>query len=587
MTRSFQLAALVAIIAVSSAVPALAQRSVDDAIKMIDAVRGDATTQAAMPVSFVPPPRTIKDITAILDQQKPDPAQAAVAQAAADAEPPNGLSKDNLADFYFRRGTAAGRIGRLIQRRDDMREAVRISHEVEGNLFHSNLLLRFAQAQGAAELEAGNFKEALAAQQERLHASSNLAFPTAFSMIEIGLTYARLGDLEEAKRWLSRSELQSQKNTLHPAFSDMRTGRLSVARAFVLEAEGNFGAAEGLYRQVVESWEKKLIPNEAALIAQSFSAVQPGSYAVERIRFVQALARTLLRQGRLVEAEAEARRALLEMLTLRGHYASETAGSVLTLTTIIYEQGRYAEAEQLAEAARDIYAGVGHGKGSYSLADARRWVAQTQTAQGKIVEARAVYAALEQDIGDDTGLRRSYLDTNLNYALVLLRSGQAEEVVRIIENVVAQNRKNLGDKAFVTAQTRGWLAVALAQMGQGARALAEFEAAVPILLAASRDSRQRRRWRVGRPARPADPDDRRSLSGLAGRYAGLRGGGRDLPPGRRDPRPVGAAGAGGLERARRGVGPDARQPRAPRAGRAEAGRRAARHLDQHPEPAHQ
>ena len=44
--------------------------------------------------SFVAPPRTIADITAILDQEKPDPKVAAKLRAEADATPPAGASAD-------------------------------------------------------------------------------------------------------------------------------------------------------------------------------------------------------------------------------------------------------------------------------------------------------------------------------------------------------------------------------------------------------------------------------------------------------------------------------------------------------------
>jgi len=48
--------------------------------------------------SLVAPPRTISDITAILDQQKPDPAEIAKLTAAADAVVP-GIKGPELADF--------------------------------------------------------------------------------------------------------------------------------------------------------------------------------------------------------------------------------------------------------------------------------------------------------------------------------------------------------------------------------------------------------------------------------------------------------------------------------------------------------
>ena len=46
-----------------------------------------ASAQAPAP-TFVAPPRSIADITAILDQEKPDPAKRAKREADANAEPP-------------------------------------------------------------------------------------------------------------------------------------------------------------------------------------------------------------------------------------------------------------------------------------------------------------------------------------------------------------------------------------------------------------------------------------------------------------------------------------------------------------------
>ena len=54
--------------------------------------------------SFVAPPRTIADITAILDSEKPDEAQIAKRKATADAAPAHGLAGPQLAQFLFDRG---------------------------------------------------------------------------------------------------------------------------------------------------------------------------------------------------------------------------------------------------------------------------------------------------------------------------------------------------------------------------------------------------------------------------------------------------------------------------------------------------
>src|SRR3981081_4659608 len=50
----------------------------------------------ALPAGFVAPPRTIADITAVLDNEKPDPARLARLKASADNEPGNNTSQADL-----------------------------------------------------------------------------------------------------------------------------------------------------------------------------------------------------------------------------------------------------------------------------------------------------------------------------------------------------------------------------------------------------------------------------------------------------------------------------------------------------------
>jgi hypothetical protein len=73
----FVLAAAVSIFGAWAAAPALSQSNA-----------GNAPEAQA----FTPPPRSIADITAILDSEKPDPAKIAARQATADATPPSNVS---------------------------------------------------------------------------------------------------------------------------------------------------------------------------------------------------------------------------------------------------------------------------------------------------------------------------------------------------------------------------------------------------------------------------------------------------------------------------------------------------------------
>src|SRR4051794_37292520 len=67
--------------------------------------------------NFVAPPRSISDITAILDQEKPAVDAARRAKAAAQLRPPAEVSEADLARFYYKRARARQNVG-------DFREAI-------------------------------------------------------------------------------------------------------------------------------------------------------------------------------------------------------------------------------------------------------------------------------------------------------------------------------------------------------------------------------------------------------------------------------------------------------------------------------
>ena len=70
-----------------------------------------STTASGQTPAFVAPPRTIADITAILDQEKPDPKLAAKLRTDADAKPQANANRGDLARFYYDRCVARSTLG--------------------------------------------------------------------------------------------------------------------------------------------------------------------------------------------------------------------------------------------------------------------------------------------------------------------------------------------------------------------------------------------------------------------------------------------------------------------------------------------
>ncbi len=88
--------------------------------------KADPSEFGALPAGFVAPPRTITDITAILDAEKPDPALLEKLKTAADAAPPAGGARRDLAWFYYTRGNARAQLGRLNDATEDGNKAMEI-----------------------------------------------------------------------------------------------------------------------------------------------------------------------------------------------------------------------------------------------------------------------------------------------------------------------------------------------------------------------------------------------------------------------------------------------------------------------------
>ena len=127
------------------------------ALTCVFALCGFATTGSADAVSFVAPPRTIADISAILEQERPDPERIASQQAQANAVPPSTSDRRLLARFYFDRAEARGRLGRVREAVNDIEQSINYARGIDALLGRSFLLL------GQLHGRAGDTKESLEA----------------------------------------------------------------------------------------------------------------------------------------------------------------------------------------------------------------------------------------------------------------------------------------------------------------------------------------------------------------------------------------------------------------------------------------
>ncbi len=416
---------------------------------------------------FIPPPRTLTDITVILDQQKlADPDAAAEARARADQKPPNTADPDALAQFYYQRGRAAAEIGRARQEIEDLGEAARWAARGSGRDEHEILFWL-----SIAEMTGGNFSRSIEYTRRAIGKVPRLQEGWLVNLhANLASVYARAGDMEAAEAALREAvRVFDASRTwwmFYPseAIAAMTAGR-AEAEAGLLMAKGQFAEAEGSYRRAI-----------AAVAGDPVLAKHPWlDYLMGR------LAEALVRQERLVEAEAEARAALLGALRKRGRSSAHTAHVLATLAYVIFEQGRFAEAETLARAAIDIHRAAGSAPDSLLLAVARTWLGATLVTQGRWQEALAQYELIRSGMAGDPQSYRRYLAGDFGWALALLNTGHPDRALELLR-VALERSERLGEKYASTAHIRGLLAMAYAAKGDRPRALQECAEATRVLL---------------------------------------------------------------------------------------------------------
>ncbi len=432
---------------------------------------------------FVPPPRTINDITAILELEKrDDPGGAAEARARVDEPPPATGDAAALANFYYRRGLAAQRIGRHGQGLGDLAKAVGYAR----SLPRATELEILSQVSSAEMINGDIPRSVEYARQAIRRVPPDLRGWLIPLNAAVAARLALYGDVRAAELALAEAERVYYESynwvegAEKPFWMARREARLANAQGTVAGVRGRLADAEKAFRRTLE-----LIEQHPAIAGASDSAWLEEQMVV--------LARTLVIQGRLLEAEHEARRALLGALRKRGRYSYSTGFVLAGLVNVLFAQGRYAEAETLGRAVVEIFEKTGSTPDSGFMARVRMELAATLAVQGRwrdaLTEYEAVHAGLAGNPQSYQRFTGSYvgLSGRFWWALALLRNGEGDRALELATLARERMARLVGEEHRNTAEFRGLLGMVYAAGGARARALQEFAGATPLLLTRAGD----------------------------------------------------------------------------------------------------
>lgn len=443
-------------------------------------IAAGAAALARTNASLVAPPRTVSDITAILDQQKPDPARIAELTATADAPVPAGLKGNELAAFHYKRGQARTLIGRSSDALADAELAVSLGKGDD----YKTVVSRYEDFLIRRLRDKGENKRAIAMYNRQITAFSDQGKGRLFGLHNaLAILSLQSGDVNTAESYVARNRnlmSEARRWPVFPIYGMVWQAILEDGIARVAEARGRYADAEAAYHKSAVFYA-----NSLATMSQWESKPAEG----EMERFVDwATAfegRVKVKQGRVGEGEADVRRALLSRLSKSGKFHADTAGILGVFVYVVQEQGRYAEAEQLQREVIDIYKGLGYADDTSQMVNANVFLAQILNLERKYEEATKLYDQVDVWTAKWEPSRREAVSGGLARVSILLTQGNYDNALEIAQRAYEREKSRSGDKSFNTAVARGYYAVALARKGRVPEALQAYKDSIPVLQTAS------------------------------------------------------------------------------------------------------
>jgi CHAT domain-containing protein len=437
------------------------------------------------------PPRDIKDILLVIQETKPDITLQEKAKKILALPVPSSANTEALNHFYYRKAIAEETLGNIAGAVANLKTVV---NDYPSNQIGLGIEELFTYA--IREHDAGNYISSnQALERARVLVPPNMGGWYLTLDKNIAINCSVMGDFSCANKKLKLveskiAELKSVARNISATRYANWDLSLEHIRGYIFFSEGRFIEAERSFRQALKLSlyimnELKNVgghplDNENRVIQDDNSSARP--YIAYRILLLGLSARSYLGQRRLIEAETQAREALLISLKYFGPGSTSTGRTLSLLSNVISEQGRQPEAVLLANAALKAHEDAGLISSSNRIADARSAIGSALVADGKYQEADKVFSQMKTAVKDNAEYTATHNFNDLGWVLGLLKIGKANEALVMTQNLLTQESSRLDKGSPRLATVRSFHASALQASNKTSEAVAEFKQSIPILM---------------------------------------------------------------------------------------------------------
>jgi CHAT domain-containing protein len=418
--------------------------------------------------SFVPPNRNIEDMLAFLEKtnfKKQKEINEIIKTA--NSTPPANETEKSLAKFYAKRGTAAHNLGLFNLAMSDIR--LSIQYADRAGIQPADLMSLLGYYEGWI----GNYRNAIETAEKALELKSD-RIGNYRRLIEL---YLKVGKIDSAQK-LSQKGISLVRRDLNPNHPWARYHAAEVAgiKSSLLEAKGNYLAAEPLRREAHKKFEEFSSSRDFKNLVKR-AGFYPYWAQTARIK----LANNLTEQDRIIEAELEIRKCIIELAELFGKESPIVGDSLALLGKTLLEQGRIEDTEKLLRTSIKIFQSSDIFSGSLAMASVKMLLGKILMVKTDFSGAMREFDSLKDNMKDNQFLYKNIFIRNPSIIICLLKTGRINEGMEFISSAYDFNRKAFGEDHYLSAELLGMRGIAYSKINNNSQAYRDFSNAIPIL----------------------------------------------------------------------------------------------------------
>lgn len=247
-------------------------------------------------------------------------------------------------------------------------------------------------------------------------------------------------------------------------------------------ATAALAAAVGDHAQAIDAYKRALSARRQVKSEMNATNVFERGWHIAEDTIRRWMADALSEADRFVEAEALAREGVNYAVKTFGPGSVRTAFAQEGLARVLLQQGRVAEAELLVRASLDIHRRWARGGASANIMRCLSLQGRLLILQERWADAEKAYADWSQFVKGNKNLRNLTDGNNYLWAIALSRLGQHERALEQARILFHDRVARYPAKSYETAAARAVLASVQWRNGQSSAARHDFDDSLPILL---------------------------------------------------------------------------------------------------------